>query len=83
MEQTYKIFKALADKTRLEIAAFLAKKEKASCGEISKHFTLSQPTLSHHFKKLEAAEIIIVEKQGVSNYYSINKPLLKKHGINL
>ncbi len=76
------IFKALADETRLQIVAFLSKRRGGSCGEISAHFdTLSQPTLSHHFKILADAGIITVEKRSVSRYYTLNKKHLKAFGI--
>ncbi len=77
------IFKALADETRLQVVAFLAKRKGGSCGEISAHFdTLSQPTLSHHFKILADAGIITVEKRSVSRYYTLDKKHLKTFGID-
>lgn len=83
MKQTFAIFKALADKTRLAIAVFLARQKEASCQELSRHFELSQPTLSHHFGKLIAAGVILERKEGVSHYYRINHILLKKAGVDL
>ena len=83
MSETFKLFKALADRTRLEIAVYLAKKGEVSCKELSKKFQLAQPTLSHHFGKLEAAGVIFVEKRGVTNYYRINKAFLKSRGLDL
>ncbi len=76
------VFKALADETRLQIVAYLAKRKGGSCGEISAHFSdLSQPTLSHHFKILADAGIISVEKRSVSRYYTLNKKALKTLGV--
>jgi len=83
MDQTFKVFKALADETRLAIAKYLSDKKEASCQELSKNFSLSQPTLSHHFKKLADAGIIIERKEGVSHFYKLDISLLKKAGINL
>ncbi len=83
MNEPVKIFKALSDPTRLEIAVYLAKYGQMSCGELSKRFPLSQPTLSHHYKKLADAEIIIVSKDGASHFYQINHELLKEAGVNL
>lgn len=83
MDQTFKVFKALADETRLAIALYLSGKEEVSCQELSKNFSLSQPTLSHHFKKLADAGIIIERKAGVSHFYKIDTSLLKNSGINL
>lgn len=83
MEETYKIFKALSDKTRLKIAMFLARHKELSCKRLSKNFSLSQPTLSHHFSKLMAAGVILERKQGVNHYYRINHALLKQSGVDL
>ena len=83
MNETFKIYKALADKTRLSIAVYLASKKEASCQELSKNFNLSQPTLSHHFGKLSDAGVILERKEGVSHYYRINHELLKKAGVDL
>lgn len=79
-----KIFKTLSDKTRLEIVLKLFKKGEMSCKEVSEHFkNLSQPTISHHFKILEKAKIIDVKKDGTSHFYSLNKTILKKNGVDL
>ncbi len=49
---TLKVFKALADQTRIKIVKKLIDYDEVSCRELMKHFPLSQPTLSHHFSKL-------------------------------
>lgn len=78
-----KIFKALADSTRIDIVHKLAKHKEVSCKELMKKFSLSQPTLSHHFGKLIDAQILKVRKNGVSHFYSVNKAFLNKLGINI
>lgn len=83
MNQSYIIFKALSDETRLKIAIHLAKRRELSCQELSRNFKLSQPTLSHHFSKLLAAGVILERKQGQKHYYRINHRLLKSHGVDL
>lgn len=78
------IFKALADKTRLEIVVFLAKKNgEVACGEISEKFPLSQPTMSHHYSKLKQAGILHIREEGVKHFYSIDTQLLLKNGIDI
>ena len=47
-----KISKALADATRFKIMKTLMAKGEISCSELEGHFTLSQPTISHHSKIL-------------------------------
>ncbi|MBI3889233.1 winged helix-turn-helix transcriptional regulator [Candidatus Saccharibacteria bacterium] len=81
------ILKALADDVRLDIVRHLAMQTKPvastdvvkSCSEALK---LSQPTLSHHLQKLEAAGVIIVQKEGRSKSYQLNDQQLKAVGIN-
>lgn len=76
-----KIFKALADSTRIDIVHKLAKHKEVSCKELMKKFPLSQPTLSHHFNKLIDAQILKIRKEGASHFYRVDKTYLKKLGI--
>jgi len=78
------IFKALADKTRLDIVRSLSKKpdDCASCNEVSSCSSLSQPAMSHHFKKLVDAGLILERKQGTEKIYELNHSLFKSIGIN-
>lgn len=79
------IFKALADKTRLDIIRNLIRKPRdtASCGEVSTCSSLSQPAMSHHFKKLVDAGLITERKQGTEKIYELNHDLFAEIGINL
>ena len=84
LTQQVKIYKALSDKTRLEMVQHVAGKKELSCKEISALFPkLSQPTLSHHFSKLVDAEILTVKKDGINNFYSLNAAYLRKMGVKL
>ncbi|NTU46544.1 helix-turn-helix transcriptional regulator [Candidatus Roizmanbacteria bacterium] len=76
-----KVFKALADETRLAIVLELAKHKTLTCGELSKLFPLSQPTLSHHFNKLIAVDVINANKNATHMIYSLNKTYLKQIGF--
>lgn len=82
-DDVVEVYKALADRTRLSIVRYLAHKDEAGCGELSSCFKLSQPTMSHHYRKLQQAGILKVREEGVSHFYSIDKQLLKKCGIDL
>lgn len=46
--------------------------ELCAC-DILEHFDFSQPTLSHHMKVLETANIIVSEIRGKWHYYSLNE----------
>ncbi|MEO8581449.1 MAG: metalloregulator ArsR/SmtB family transcription factor [Patescibacteria group bacterium] len=82
-DQLVDIFKALGDKTRLEIVVFLAKKGEVACADISERFPLSQPTMSHHYSKLKNAGILHIREEGVKHFYSVDLELLKKHGVEI
>ncbi|MDZ7797978.1 MAG: metalloregulator ArsR/SmtB family transcription factor [Candidatus Marinimicrobia bacterium] len=75
--QYLKIFKALADQTRLNIVSMLSigKCVPANC---LKNCRSSQPTLSHHMKILIASGLIKSRKNATWVYYSIDQSTIKK-----
>ena len=78
------VFKALADQTRLDIVRSLVKKphDTASCAEASQCSSLSQPAMSHHFKKLVDSGVISEHKQGTEKIYELNTKLFAEIGID-
>ncbi len=81
-QESITIFKVLGDETRLQIVSFLARKKGATCKEISEHFPdHAQPTMSHHFKVLAEAQVVIVTKHGTERHYTLNTPVLERVGI--
>ena len=74
-----KISKALADGTRYKILKTLMDKGEISCGELESHFTLSQPTISHHLKILYDCGLINAQKDGQHSKLTINKKALRKY----
>lgn len=74
-----KISKALADATRFKILKTLMAKGESSCSELEGHFTLSQPTISHHCKILYDCGLIHAKKNGQHSLLSVNKKLLEKY----
>ncbi len=71
-----KVFKALKDSTRRKILELLKKKD-LTAGEISKHFNISKPSISHHLEILFQAGLISRERKGQFIYYSLNTTLLE------
>lgn len=71
------IFKALGDKTRLEIVEMLTDGEKCAC-RLLERFEITQPTLSHHMKILCDCGLIIGRKEGKWTYYSISADVLNE-----
>jgi ArsR family transcriptional regulator len=84
-DPTIAVFKALADKTRLDIVRTLVKDtadHRASCNDVSSCSDLSQPAMSHHFRKLVDAGVILESKKGTEKFYELNEELLRSLGIN-
>jgi len=76
---TATVFKALADPTRVRIVNLLAGRSEPVClCDINTAFDLSQPTLSHHLKKLVAAGLLNREQRGTWAFYSINDEALRR-----
>ena len=68
-------YKALADQTRLDLLALMAKKGEICVCDFSSTLDLSQPKISRHLAILKNAELITPRKQGKWVYYQINKAL--------
>lgn len=66
--------KAIADPTRLQILAMIEASDNGSACvcDLTEPLGLSQPTVSHHLKKLADAGLISGERRGTWAYYSLN-----------
>ena len=74
---TARLFKALADPHRVKIINLLATSPDPVCVcEFTGPLGLSQPTVSHHLKKLVAAGLLEREQRGTWAYYSLNREAL-------
>jgi DNA-binding transcriptional ArsR family regulator len=70
-------FKALADPTRIRILNLLATSEEPVCVcDITDHFPLGQPTISHHLKVLRDVRFVIAERRGTFMHYRVNTACL-------
>ena len=70
--------KTLADPVRVEIVDLLRLAGGPVCQcDLHPLFDISQPTLSHHLKKLAAANLIVVERRGKWAYYSLDDDALE------
>lgn len=72
-EAKRKVFKALADPTRLQILGLLSSRELCVC-EVMVALNLTQPTASHHLRILENVGLVKDRKEGKWVYYSLAKP---------
>ena len=73
-----KLFKALADETRLRILRLLEVREMCVC-EVMVALALTQPTASHHLGILENAGLVKDRKEGKWVFYSIADPRLTEN----
>ncbi len=69
----YRVFKALADKTRIRMLKLLKGRELSVC-EIMIALQLTQPTTSHHLGILEGAKLVKKRKEGKWSFYSLTSP---------
>ena len=71
-ERMATIAKALGDPVRLQLVDVLRKHAGKVCVcELVPLFDLSQPTVSHHLKKLREAGIVGSEREGLWAYYYV------------
>lgn len=80
-----KVFKALGCEQRLRIVQLLREWQgiDTCCDGVLKAFTrmteecnISRSTLSHHFKELENANLIVCERQGQSMHCKVNEEVI-------
>jgi ArsR family transcriptional regulator, arsenate/arsenite/antimonite-responsive transcriptional repressor len=72
-EATAAIFRALGDPARVRIVNLLAHSGEPVCScELQPTLELSQPTVSHHLKKLAEAGLVDREQRGKWAYFTIN-----------
>lgn len=73
VEATATLFRALADPSRVRILNALATTDEPVCVcLLVEPLGLSQPTVSHHMKKLTDAGLLDREQRGKWAYYSLN-----------
>ena len=77
-----RLFKALADRHRLQILNCLLRADGAAvcvC-DLEAVLGVKQPTVSHHLKQLVGAGLLEREKRGTYAYYSLKPGMLDRIG---
>ena len=68
---------ALADPTRRELVALLARRELAA-GELAARFPVSRPAISRHLRVLRESGLVRVRADGRERHYALDpEPLLR------
>jgi ArsR family transcriptional regulator len=70
-EATASLFRALGDPARVRLVNILATSGTVCVCDLQEPLGLSQPTVSHHLKKLADAGLIEREQRGRWAYYSL------------
>ncbi len=74
---TARLFKALSDPNRVLIVNLLANAGEPVCVcDLNVQLELSQPTVSHHLKKLVEAGLVTREQRGVWADYAVDRSAL-------
>lgn len=83
-ERTAKMFKALGDPVRLRLFSAVASHEGGEvCVCDISDVGVSQPTVSHHLKKLREAGLLTSERRGTWVYYRVEPSVLAVMGRQL
>jgi ArsR family transcriptional regulator len=78
-EATAQVFKSLADPARVKIVSIVAASGEAVCAcEFPAALGLSQPTASHHLKRLTEVGLLDREQRGKWAYFSLNSEALAR-----
>jgi len=76
---TADLFKALGDPARVRIVNLVATRGEPVCAcELYEPLGLSQPTVSHHLKKLTDVGLLEREQRGKWAYFSLNRDAVWK-----
>lgn len=71
-ERIAKLFKALADPTRVQLFGLLKARPGGECGyDMSGPLGISQPSVSYHVKVLHEAGLVTRERRGCWVFYRI------------
>jgi DNA-binding transcriptional ArsR family regulator len=71
-----KLFRALGDRTRLEIVRLLLVRDELACAELQQLFPLSRPALAHHTRVLTECGILTVRKEGSYHFFTLRREAL-------
>jgi ArsR family transcriptional regulator len=79
IESTAALFKALSDPARVKIVNVLSQTRAPVCAcDFEPALGLSQPTVSHHLKKLTEAGLLEREQRGKWAYFSLKRDAVEK-----
>jgi DNA-binding transcriptional ArsR family regulator len=78
LEERARVFAALADPTRLKLVEMLAVEDELCGTAIAARAGISLALLSHHWKVLADAGLVVRERRGQSQYCRVNREALEE-----
>ena len=78
MAESSRVFKALADETRLSILRQLRERGEVCACDFVNCCDVAQPTVSHHLKVLRQAGLIGSDKRGLMVWYHLEPGALER-----
>lgn len=75
--------KAIADPVRYEIIQQLKQHSELCACQLLATFSVTQPTLSFHMKKLVEAQLVKARKEGTWMKYSLNESMMEEISLAL
>ena len=77
LESRARVFSALADPTRLRLVEILASEEELCGTQIAHRAGISIALLSHHWKVLSEAGVVIRERRGQKQFCRVDREVLE------
>ena len=77
LESRARVFSALADPTRLRLVEILASEEELCGTQIAHRAGISIALLSHHWKVLSDAGVVIRERRGQKQFCRVDRGVLE------
>ena len=78
LAEAARLFKALADETRLGILRQLRERAEVCACDFVACCEVAQPTVSHHLKVLRQAGLVSAEKRGLWVWYRLNHGAIER-----
>lgn len=78
MSNFVRTFRALGDPARLKMLGLLEEGGEMCVADVACHFTMTQPSVSHHLRILKDAGLVRSDKRGKEVYYRINPSELRR-----
>jgi ArsR family transcriptional regulator, arsenate/arsenite/antimonite-responsive transcriptional repressor len=82
-QQFIRIAKALADARRLAILERIAARGDAACQHLCDEFPVSQPTMSHHLRRLADVGVIEMRRDGQYAHYRVRVDVMRAYVTTL